>query len=94
MAKPNIVSGEEDLGIADAQNFTQTLFNAFDAGSGIIVDLSQTQHIDTSIAQLLCVFNREAHRKNIDLNWRCSDAVLSTLKMLGLEHHVQDNNPQ
>lgn len=93
MDKPNTVLGEEDLGIANAQNFTQTLFNAFDTGDGIIVDLSQTQHIDTAIAQLLCIFNRDAHGRNVELNWRFSDAVTNILKILGLERHVQNNIP-
>lgn len=93
MEGPNTVLCEEDLGIANAQKFNESLREAFLASKAIVVDLSKTQHIDTAIAQLICLFDREAKEKSVDLEWRYSDAVFETMKTLGLNDVVEVLSP-
>ncbi|MBL4852408.1 MAG: STAS domain-containing protein [Gammaproteobacteria bacterium] len=88
MEEPNTVLCDEELGIANAQDFSQTLHDAFLTGKATIVDLSKTQRIDTTIAQLICLFNRDAQEQSRDFEWRYSDAVADTLRILGLKNHL------
>ncbi|MBL1293247.1 MAG: STAS domain-containing protein [Thiotrichales bacterium] len=93
MEGSNTVLCEEELGIANAQDFSQTLHDAFLASKTIIVDFSKTQYIDTSIAQLICLFDREAKEKSVDLKWHYSSAVFETMKTLGLNKVVEVERP-
>lgn len=85
---PNTVLCEEELGIASARDFNQSLHEAFLSSKAIIVDLSKTQHIDTAIAQIICLFDRDSKYKGIDLKWHYSDAVFETMKTLGLDNFL------
>ena len=89
MEGPDTVSCDEELGIANACDFAQSLRGALLSAQGFTVDLSNTQRIDTAIAQLICLYDREAKSKGFDINWRYSDAVLQTMKILGLENTLQ-----
>ncbi len=86
MEGPQTVTCDEELGIANACDFAQSLENVLTSENEITVDLSNTQRIDTSIAQLICLYDREAKNKGLSLNWRYSDVVLQTMETLGLEN--------
>lgn len=86
MEGPKTVTCDEELGIANACDFAQSLQNALASENEITVDLSNTRRIDTSIAQLICLYDREVKNKGLNINWRCSDVVLQTMKILGIEN--------
>ncbi len=92
MEEPHTIACEEELGIANACDFALSLKDIPNSPTAITVDLSNTQRIDTAIAQLICLYDREAKNKGLDLKWRCSDAVLQTMKILGLEKVVQGDS--
>ena len=83
-----IVSG--DLTIEHAAEMRQTLLDAFDKGSPVIVDLSAVEAIDVSGLQLFCAAHRTSlgHEKRLVVKGALQPAVQRSAECAGYFRHV------
>ena len=77
-----VLDGE--LGIADAERVHKILQGSCANTRTVTIDSTQTERIDTSIAQMLYAYMRSAHSNSIRVDWKPSGAVTTAMEKLGL----------
>ncbi len=81
---------DEQLNISMASVFYKRLLAVKPSQSGIILDGSRVEVIDTSVAQLLVCFIKKLQAQDAVVSWhQPSDKLCTTVKLLGLESHLQ-----
>ena len=75
---------DSELGIADAERVHQILQGSYTNTRTVTIDSTQTERIDTSIAQMLYAYMRSAQSNGICVDWKPSSAVTTTMQKLGL----------
>ena len=75
---------DSELGIADAERVHHLLRGSYANTRTVTIDLTQTERIDTSIAQLLYTYMRSAQSSSIRVDWKLSGAVTKAMEKLGL----------
>lgn len=76
---------ESRLDISIAENFRNDLIKAFDGNEPIEIDVSNIEHVDTSMMQLFTAFSIEAKKQLKTLEWKQpSDVFIKSANLLGL----------
>ena len=75
--------------IALVQSLYTQLSGVLESDDPISLDVSQTERLDTAVAQLLLSFTQAAREKNQDVSWQQpSDEFLNAVKLLGLTEQL------
>lgn len=77
------MGGSQDIVLV--QSLYQQLSDALESGSPVTFDVSDTERLDTAVAQLLLSFSQAARANNQSVTWQePSDAFMSAVRLLGL----------
>jgi anti-anti-sigma regulatory factor len=77
------MSGSQDIVLV--QSLYQQLSDILESGNPVTFDVSQTERVDTAVAQLLLSFSQAARKKNQSVSWQQpSEAFLKAVGLLGL----------
>lgn len=80
---------EEMLGIAQVDQFYQTLLTTMNQASFISIDATALQQIDAAGVQLMYVFIQDAKKHSIEVRWESSsEALEKTARQLGMLEHL------
>ena len=81
------MGGSQDIVLV--QSLYQQLSDALESGSPVTFDVSETERLDTAVAQLLLSFSQAAREKNQSVTWQQpSDAFTSAVTLLGLSEEL------
>ncbi|MCH7868830.1 MAG: STAS domain-containing protein [Myxococcales bacterium] len=79
-----------NLDISQASSVHDELMSALDLRLPIQLDANGVNRIDTSIAQLLSAFFKEAREQDIEVSWKStSDSLKNIARVLDLESELE-----
>jgi anti-anti-sigma factor len=86
-SQTTVIPCEGSLDIAMAHELYQTLQQAVETSTPLVIDVANVEHIDTAVLQLLCAFMQETQARGIAVQWhKPSPAVTEAAHLLGLEN--------